>query len=52
MQLLNAFTSMAVTPLPMVTEVKEVQPENALSPIVVTLSGMVREVRAVHVEKA
>ena len=36
---------MVVTPSPMVTDAREVQLRNAAIPIVVTLSGMVTEVR-------
>ncbi len=35
---------MLVTPFPMMTEVKPLQPEKAQSPMLVTLSGMVIEV--------
>ena len=37
---------MVVTPLPMVTDVRASQAENAYSPMAVTLFGMVTEVRA------
>ena len=39
---------MLVTPLPMVTEVKLRQKLNEYSPMLVTLLGMVREVRPVQ----
>ena len=39
---------MLVTLFPIVTEVSEVQLENASSPMIVTLSGMVTEVSEVH----
>ena len=43
---------MLVTPFPMVTEVKEVQPAKAYSPMLITLSGMVMEVKLLQPEKA
>ena len=43
---------MLVTPFPMVTEVREVQPSKAESSMLVTLSGMVTEVRASQCQKA
>ena len=43
---------MLVTPFPMVTEVRESQPEKASNPMLVTLSGMVTEVRETQPEKA
>ena len=43
---------MLVTPFPMVTEVREVQYAKAESPKLVTLSGMVIEVRESQPEKA
>ena len=35
---------MLVTPLPIVTEVKPLQPENVAAPMLVTLLGIVTEV--------
>ena len=43
---------MLVTLLPIVTEVKPVQPEKALSPMLVTLLGIVTEVKPVQLAKA
>ena len=43
---------MLVTPLPIVTEIKPGQPENALVPILVTLSGIVIEVKLSQPENA
>ena len=43
---------MEVTPLPMVTEVRPLQPEKALLPMEVTLSGIVTEVRPLQPLKA
>ena len=39
---------MEATLLPMVTEVRDAQPKNAEIPTEVTLSGMVTEVRELH----
>lgn len=39
---------MLVTPFPLVTEVSEVQLEKAELPMLVTLSGMVIEVKPLH----
>ena len=36
---------MSLVPLPMVTEVKAEQPKKALTPMLVTLLGMVTEVK-------
>ena len=49
---LKAYSPMLVTEFGMVTEVRPVQPENALLPMVVTLLGMVTEVRPVQPLKA
>ena len=43
---------MEVMPLPMVTEVRPVQPLKAALPMEVTPSGMVTEVRPLQPEKA
>ena len=43
---------MLVTPLGIVTEVKPVQPENALSPMFVTLEEIVIEVKLAQPENA
>ena len=43
---------MLVTELPMVTEVKPVQPEKADSPMLVTEFGMMTEVKPVQPSKA
>ena len=43
---------MLVTPFPMVTDVKPLQPEKAPSPMLVTLAGIVMDVKPVQPEKA
>ena len=43
---------MLVTPLPMVTEVKPLQPQKADLPMLVTLSGMVMDFKPLQPEKA
>ena len=43
---------MVVTPLPMVAEVRPLQPEKADSPIDVMLLGMMTEMRLLHPKKA
>ena len=43
---------MEVTPLPMVADVKPLQPQKAISPIDVTLFGIVTEVRPLQLLKA
>ena len=48
----KALSPIVVTLLPMVTEVRELQPPKAPSPIVVTLLGMVTEVRELQSLKA
>ena len=43
---------MLVTPFPMVTDVKPVQPRKARYPILITLFGMVTDVKPVQPSKA
>ena len=45
MHLVKAKHSIVVTPLPMVTLIRFEQPRNTSSPIAITLSGMVIDVR-------
>ena len=43
---------MLVTPFPMVTDVKPLQPSKAYHPMLVTLSGMVMDVKPAQSSKA
>jgi hypothetical protein len=51
-QLLNAAFPILVTPLPMMIEVKPLQPEKALPPMLVTLLGISMEVNFSQPHKA